>query len=493
MKKIVLSLATVLASTAAMAGGLLTTTSQNAHYMRFFTQDANITLTSLYANPAGQAFLRNGWHMGISSFSATQTRTIDTDFAMFAKNSANPNTTHTFEGKAFAPVVPSFDVSYNRDKWSVSAHFGLVGGGGACEFENGLGSLEALTVSNIVSNIANQYVNAPYGNTGLTVGQATVGQLMQGGMSQEQAMAQLQQQAATYAAGAVQSYSLNSYMKGKQYYFGLQIGGTYKILDNLAVYGGVRGVYATCNYNGFIQDVMVNGHMVEDAATGRDYNLSMNCDQKGFGVTPILGIHYSPNKHWNIAAKYEFKTRIRLKNTSHMSAEALAVVNAPGSPLAQFADGKSVAEDMPALFTLGVQYSPIEDLRIAAAWHHYHDKAATKYGDKQSEKFIKDNTMEYLAGVEWKFCKWVTASCSWQMTDYGLTKDYMSDMSYTLSNHSIGLGVRIHPSRLFNIDLGYMHTFYGERTEVTQTALGPKTDTYNRTNRVIGIGFNFAW
>ena len=55
MKKIVISLATALAATSAFAGGLLTTTSQNAHYLRFFTQDANITLSSLYANPAGQA------------------------------------------------------------------------------------------------------------------------------------------------------------------------------------------------------------------------------------------------------------------------------------------------------------------------------------------------------------------------------------------------------------------------------------------------------
>ena len=133
MKKIVISLATALAATSAFAGGLLTTTSQNAHYLRFFTQDANITLSSLYANPAGQAFLHNGWHMGISSMTAIQSRTIDTTFPAFALNTNNPNPTHTFKGEAFAPVVPSLDVTYNQDKWSISAHLGLVGGGGACE------------------------------------------------------------------------------------------------------------------------------------------------------------------------------------------------------------------------------------------------------------------------------------------------------------------------------------------------------------------------
>ncbi len=458
MKKIVISLATMMATTAAFAGGLLTTTSQNAHYLRFFTQDANITLSSLYANPAGQAFLSNGWHMGISNMTAMQKRTIDTTFPLFVKNTDNPSATHRFAGEALAPVVPSVDVTFNQDKWSVSAHLGLVGGGGACEFDNGIGSLEALTVQNIITSM--------------------VGQFMQGGMTQEQAF--------QTAVKNMPGYSLNSYMKGKQYYFGLQIGGTYKILDNLAVYGGIRGVYATCNYNGFVEDITVNGN-----PTGSD--LSLNCDQVGFGVTPILGIHYSPNKHWNIAAKYEFETRIRLKNTSRMSDAAAALAADPTHMLSQFADGKSIAENMPGLLTIGVQYSPIQDLRLAVAWHHYGDKSATKYGDKHTEKYIKDNTMEYLAGVEWKFCKWVTASCSWQMTDYGLTDAYMSDISYNLSSNSMGLGVRIHPTKLFNIDLGYMHTFYKDRTVETPTALGTKTDRYSRTNDVIGIGFNFAW
>ncbi len=496
MKKIVISLATLMATTTAFAGGLLTTTSQNAHYLRFFTQDANITLSSLYANPAGQAFLSNGWHMGISNMTVMQKRTISTDFPLFAKNTNNRNSTHQFAGEAFAPVVPSVDVTYNQDKWSISAHLGLVGGGGACEFEDGLGSFEALTVQNIIqgmqpmiANMANQWAT--------TQGPGAVQGYMQGGMSQEEAMAMMKQDAVKYAtaeaAKNMPEYSMNSYLKGKQYYFGLQVGATYKILDNLAVYGGIRGVYATCNYNGFIQDVMVGGRMVEDATTGKDYNLSLNCEQVGFGVTPILGIHYSPNKHWNIAAKYEFKTRIRLKNTSHMSQEAAELAAQPGHVLSQFADGKSIAEDMPGLFTIGVQYSPIQDLRIAASWHHYHDRSATKYGDKHTEEFIKNNTMEFLAGVEWKFCKWVTASCSWQKTNYGLTDAYMSDISYNLSNNSMGLGVRIHPTKLFNIDLGYMHTFYKDREVVTQTALGDKTDRYSRNNDVIGIGFNFAW
>lgn len=485
MKKIVISLATVMAATTAFAGGLLTTTSQNAHYLRFFTQDANITLSSLYANPAGQAFLGNGWHMGISSLTAMQSRTIDTKFPLFNLNGQNPSDTHTYKGEALAPVVPSVDVTYNQDKWSISAHLGLVGGGGACEFDNGLGSLESIASSTIYGSVAPVLQN----------------NLLANGVPAAQIPAMINQ---------LFRYDVNSYMKGKQYYFGLQLGATYKVLDNLAVYAGVRGVYATCNYNGYIQDMKYSVDGGENYLPAHDpsspfvnQNLSLNCDQVGFGVTPVLGIHYSPNKHWNIAAKYEFKTRIRLKNSTEMNEYTTFLAthpslgeNTPNAAypiLSQFADGKKIAEDMPGYLAIGVQYSPIADLRIAGAWHYYQDKTATKYGDKHTSKYIKDNTMEFLAGVEWKFCKWVTVSASWQNTNYGLTDDYMNDVSFNLSNNSLGLGVRIHPTKLFNIDLGYMHTFYKDREVKTVTALGEKTDRYSRTNDVLGIGFNFAW
>jgi long-chain fatty acid transport protein len=130
MKKIVTSLAVALAATSAFAGGLLTTTNQNAHSLRFFSQEADINLSSLYANPAGSAFLNKGWHISASTMTAMQTRTIAATSQLYAMNANNRSTTHTFEGETFAPVIPSFDFAYVQDKWSVSARFGVVAGGG---------------------------------------------------------------------------------------------------------------------------------------------------------------------------------------------------------------------------------------------------------------------------------------------------------------------------------------------------------------------------
>ena len=292
MKKNLFLFAAVLAlgTQSTQAGGILTNTNQNAAFLRNFAQEGQITLTSLYANPAGNAFLSPGWHLSLNSQTAVQQRNIETTFPLFALNTQTPGqATHEFKGKAFAPVIPSFTLSHNWERWSLSAHFALNGGGGKCEFDNGLGTFEALYSSTIAQSIPSM-VNPQV--------QALVTQgIMANGLTQTQAEA-------LAATGTYHSqmtgYSLDAYMKGRSYYFGLQIGGAYKILDNLSAYIGVRGIYATCNYNGYVQDITANyaySYNVpvipgafpgtegqgQGSANLNDNSLALNCDQTGFG------------------------------------------------------------------------------------------------------------------------------------------------------------------------------------------------------------------
>ncbi len=429
--------ATLLALAAAMpatAGGLLTNSNQNAAFLRSMAQDGQIDINGIYANPAGGAFLGDGWHLALNMQSAFQHRDITTTYAPFALNKAyDPaSDTHLYKGKATAPVVPSFTLSYNRPKWSVSVHFALGGGGGKCEFDEGLGSFEA--------------AYAPM-------------------------------------LSALGSYTLDSYMKGRSYYYDIQVGGTYKFIDNLSGYVGLRGVIPTCNYNGYVHPSV---YLTETMSIPLDdYGIDMNCDQKGFGVTPIIGVDWMINKHWNVAAKYEVPTKLNLKNSTTMSELNDAVAAQAGAILGQYEDGLKVREDVPGILTFGAQYTPIEPVRISAAFHEYFDKSAKKYDDKQ--KLIDHNTWELNASVEWDACKFVTASVSWQTTQYGLSDAYMSDLSYNLPNNMIGFGVRLHPCKLMSIDLAYMHTIYSSRDVVSDGV----TTHYTRKNDVIGIGLNF--
>jgi long-chain fatty acid transport protein len=463
--------------TTVKAGGLVTNSNQNVSFLRQMSQDAIIDITGIYLNPAGTAFLKDGWHISANWQFATQSRDITTTFPLFAQNLDNSATTHKFEGNALAPVIPSLHVSYNKDKWSVNGSISLGGGGGKCEFDNGIGSFEAAYAGALLTNVP-----------GLLPTMLQPG-LIAAGVPAAAAPA-------LAATATYDGYTMNSYMKGRQYYFGLSAGATYKFIDNLAGFGGLRAVFATCNYNGFVKPSI--GYTVPAAGTfpgttGRadlaNYGIDLNCDQTGFGITPIIGIDYKINKHWNVAARFEAETKLRLKNKTEANVPAIVAANPSATALmGQFQDGTKIAANIPAILSAGAQYSPIEKVRIMAGWHYYFDKAAKQYNNKQD--LIDKNTQEFSAGVEWDINKWVTLSGSWQNTRYGLSDQYMNDLSFNLSNNMVGGGVRVNPTEKIHIDLGYMHTFYKDKTVVTQTAAGQKTDKYHRSNRVFGIGVN---
>lgn len=511
-----------LSSLSAMAGGLLTNINQNAAYLRNFAQEGQITLTSLYANPAGNAFLSKGWHVSINSQSAFQERNIETTFGtealpMFQLNSNNPNATHRFEGRAKAPIIPSFSLSHNWDRWSVSAHFGLIGGGGKCEFDKGLGSFEAKYANRVVTAfpLVAANVNDKIKDMMPMVVAGVKENLQNNGVPA--ALIGPETITATPASKAT-GYNLNAYMKGRSYYFGLQLGASYKIVDNVSAYMGIRGVYATCNYNGYVQNInatytaaaqysynidpvpgMFDGlsgkdvqtlsegeNEIVDPTTGKSTDLSLNCDQTGFGIAPIFGLDWKVNDKWNLAVKYEAAARMTLKNKSEMNAVAKAEAADETSPLHEYQDGAKQRGDIPAILAVGVEYSPIKTVRVDASMKTYFEKSAVDHRKMDD----LGNTIESCLGLEYDAHKFITISASWQLTHYNLKDAFMNDLSFNLSSNSIGFGVRLHPAKLFNIDLGYMHTIYQDRT--VSTLGGMKVDKYNRKNKVFGIGFNFA-
>ena len=166
-------------SMTANAGGILTNTNQNIAFLRNPARDGAIGIDGVYYNPAGVVFLEDGFHLSLNIQNAHQTRTITSTnpyFALGAKN--NGNETKVFKGKADAPIIPSIQAAYNKSNWSFQFNFAVTGGGGKCEFANGLGSFES-----VVGAIANQL--APLGSTG---------------------------------------YDVDGYMQGRQYYYGFQLG-----------------------------------------------------------------------------------------------------------------------------------------------------------------------------------------------------------------------------------------------------------------------------
>lgn len=462
MKKALLALAIFSTSHLAWAGGLLTNTNQSAAFVRNPSRDAVIDIDGVYSNPAGVNFMSKGFHIGLSLQSAKQSRDITTTFPTLAQNINRPGEmSHKYQGKALAPVIPSFQLAQVWDKWSLQAGFALTGGGGKCEFDEGLGSFEA--PFSLIPGMVN----------GALAAQGVPDMFRANG------------------------YSLDAYMKGRQYYFGLQVGAGYKVHDNVSVYMGLRAVYATCNYQGHVRDFQLSytegtSDEIKHIANTQvgDRTITLNTDQHDLGWTPILGIDWKINKYLNIAAKYEFQTRMSLKNkTNEMSDYAKKQPN-----LDQFNDEKtkSVREDIPAILTVGAQVTPISSVRLMAGYHFYFDRQAKKYGNKQDA--IDKGTMEFSVGAEWDIIKPLTVSAGWQATRYRLGDSYMSDLSFNTSSNMLSVGLRIHATKRCSFDVGYMHNFYESRdvaSTITVEGISfDKKDHYIRSNRVFSAGVN---
>lgn len=508
----------LMVSNLTFAGGLLTNTNQNIAFLRNPARDAAIGIDGVYSNPAGVIFLPEGFHVSLNFQSAYQTRTVTSTFAPFAYGVGNNgSSTKTFKGDAKAPVIPSLQAAYNRGRWSYSFNFSIGGGGGKCEFNDGLGSFES------------QAALLPVLGSKL----------------------------------GINSYSLDSYMRGRQYYYGFQIGAAYKITDNLSAFVGGRLVYATCNYYGYVRNISVNnpsgegmlnasslfsGQMTQyieaatqlktaaeqaqaagDAVLAEAYaaeaqkaqnaaiqmgglavatkDVDLNCDQTGWGFTPILGIDYKIGK-FNFAAKYEFKTKIRLENRSANSESAANL-----TMLDKYRDGKKVKEDIPGILTLGAQYEILPSLRVMAGYHRYFDKQATWEGNTQ--EYLKRGSNEYLFGAEYDICDRLQVSAGWQNTSYGLTDEYMKDMSFNVSSNTMGVGIGIQATKHIKVNLAYFQTFYKTYNKTTNdynhvsatvNAIKPGmgdalvsagalagTDAFTRTNKVFGVGVDFSF
>jgi len=510
-----------LAASSTFAGGLLTNTNQSVHFLRNPARDASTEIDAVYTNPAGLTFLSDGFHLALTNQSVFQTRTITSTFAPFAAFN-DGNSTKVFKGEASAPVVPSFQFAYKKDKYVISASFAVTGGGGKAVFNHGLPSFEApvsmiplsLTAKNVVTN----------------------------------------------------KYSVDSYMEGKQFIFGLQLNGSYKFNEALSGAVGFRLNIVNNGYKGYLTNIMINpihptlnptgvlmsankffsnastaaqgasssltplitagygsatmsslvtagaitAAQLTQLSTGLGTNVSslqasqvqamyntaaatytasangtadkqLDCTQTGWGVTPILSLNYHVCG-LNLAAKYEFKSALNVQNNT--------VVDNTGL----YADGVNTPHDIPALLTVGGEYQLCKKLKVSGGYHHFFDSDAKMANNKQ--QYINGGVNEYLFGTEYSINDVLMVSAGGQVTRTGATDAYQTDMSFSLNSYSIGFGGAIKITPDLRLNIAYFFTNYSDWKKASANYNGTTlagTDVFGRTNKVFGIGVDYKF
>ncbi len=201
MKKFTfLVITSMLVANFAFAGGLVTNTNQSAAWARMLVRDASTSIDAVYYNPAGLTKLADGLHMSVSNQSIFQTRTLTNTFPYLNNG--------VYEGVTNAPVFPNFYAAYKTGKWAFSFGFNIIGGGGSAEFDKGIPMAE-MPLANLAHSLS---------------------------------------------SAGVTGYSTDMYLKGTSIYYGMQLGVSYAINDNLSVYAGARYVMAQNTYTGHIKD-----------------------------------------------------------------------------------------------------------------------------------------------------------------------------------------------------------------------------------------------
>ena len=555
-QKTAIAAALLAMATTTQAGGLLTNTNQNIAFNRNFARVGAIGIDGVYFNPAGVAFLDQGFHLSLNFQNVYQTREITSAFSVpafagtpheypFKLNGGNPTDgSKSYIGKAAVPILPSFQVAYNKDNWSFQAGFGLTGGGGKASFNEGLPSFERQI--SLLPALINQQLPTFAALLGQNETPAT-------------------------------SYSMQSYMSGQQYDFGLQLGVAYKINEHLSVFGGARFNYIYNKYEGNITNISANvggnnqnlydyfdskvkalnekasalqaqaaaaqtqaavyqaqANAATDPATKAQLQAAadqytagaqkasegakkvsaganklnstkedvkdryVEVSQRGWGITPILGIDYRTGK-WNFAARYEFTTKFNIEN------------NTKRDDTKKYENGVNTPNDIPGILALGAQYEVLKNLRVMAGYNYYFDKDARMDNNKQ--RFLKHNTQEFLAGVEWDINPAVTVSAGGQRTLYGLGDGkYLTDLSFVTSSYSFGIGAKIKVAKNAHLNVAYFFTNYSnfkkeyndavvvgkeqvkkpDGTVLTQPKNIPtkNTDIFTRTNKVLGVGLD---
>lgn len=487
MKKITwISALLLIVSIPTFAGGLLTNTNQHVLFLRMLARNASTEIDAVYSNPAGIAFMEKGWHFSANGQSAYQTRKITTTFAPFAMNGGD--VTKHYKGEASAPFIPSVYGAYVTDKWSIAGNFAISGGGGKATFNDGLGSFESIVsmVPIIVNTFGNMFPSlAPY---------------------------------------EIDRYSVDSYMQGRQYIYGLQLGATYKITDYLSVFAGGRMNYVSNHYKGYLRNIQIGlksgGPMVNASETFRNLanNVSpalkesvemlanatedkeLDCSQKGWGITPIIGADFKMGK-WNVGVKYEFKTNLNIENNT--------TINTTGYK--DYDHGINTPNDIPSIITVGVSYNPIPEVQLAVGYHHFFDSHAKMANGK--EKFTGGGTNEYLGGISWDVTKWLQLSTGMQRTKYGVEDDYQTDMSFAVSSYSMGIGAGFNITPNLQLNIAYFWTKYKTYTKnmdnynymsdkleslgipasIAQQIKIEGQDKFSRTNKVFGIGVDYRF
>lgn len=538
MRKIFTVLTATLFTGSLFAGGLVTNMNQSASWVRLPARDASTDIDAVFYNPAGLMKLQNGFHFSISNQTIFQNKEVENFYK--GPGEAYGLNQNLYKGKVKAPVFPGLYAAYKRDRFAFSLGFNPIGGGGGAVFDKGLPSFE-MTPSDLVPSLASAVgatdykVDTYFEGTSIYFG-------LQGGVSYKI------NEFISVAAGiryVMAKNTYNGYLKNLEIYTGnsstpawtradaIMTGIAAKAATAAAsttsmVTGGLGGLtFAQAESAGYIsslQKAQLEGAL---GAFGSPSNITINqadvvfkgasakylatasllgdqeadVEQTGSGITPFISVNISPSENLNIAVKYEMGTKIELENKTEKDFTT-GYNPTTGAPVTMFPDGEKIRNDMPALIAVGIKYGVTSRLELSAGAHYYFDKKAN-YGHKlngiyvNNDLIIDRNYYELAGGLEYHINDMCLVSGGYLFSKTGVNNNYQSDLTYSLTSHTFGLGGAIDVLENLRINAGFSYSYYLDGEKTVAHTLGTTTynprETYFKDTTIFAIGVDLSF
>lgn len=545
MRKLTFLSAFFMLSNLVFAGGLLTNTNQSAQFIRMMSRNASLDIDAVYFNPAGLTKLEKGWHFGIYSQTIFQDKTVESGYPLLNDPS--------YLGTVMVPVFPNAYAVYNKEKWAFSFGFGPNAGGGSAEFERGLPSFE-IPISKVVPGLAGlSQINSALAVAGYDADLYFTGSSIFWGF-QLGATYEINEMLSVF--GGVRYMPAKNVYQGSIKNIQLEVGGSMTPapafltqaagvvngaataskgvatgLQPIVTGGGGTLTLSQAQQLGYIpaaQKTAIEGGLLRmgvpqsqidvmpittvqgtynaagnqltatagslTATSAQLGDKEVDTEQTGAGFTPIIGINFSPNEDWNIAVKYEHKTKLTLKNKTIVD------------DLGLFPDGAESANDVPAILGIGLGYKGLDKLQVQASYTYYFNKnvnwgsnvrdlSSWKSVDptKIRTREIENNGYEIGLGLQFNLTDNFAISAGGLMGDMGVAPSYQSDFSYSNPSTTVGGGIMWKITEKMTLDAGVSNTFYKDQTvNFTDPVVPSYNDVYGKTALTFAAGLSYS-
>ncbi len=541
MKKFTLIIVgTLLSSSLLFAGGLVHNTNQSAAWSRMLSRGATTEIDGVYFNPAGLTKLGDGFHISLSSQSIFQTQTITSSYPYLNNDTYTGNVsapvfpsvylaykTGRFVFSAgFMPIgggggatfdkgVPYMEVPI-ASLVPAFADLGVTGYSVNMQFKGtsvywGIQAGISYKVSDQVSIFAGaRYVTAKNTYTGYirdiklktASGDVPANDFMNGVAAQATAGAGQATDGANIATGAGNSMQpiiaggggpltwdqavamgVLTPAQSAQLQGGLlQFGFTQEEVDAMDMAQAQGSYYGTATYlDNMAASLLVQaGQLKAGASLMGDQEGDIT--QTGNGITPIIGADVSfYDNRLNFGLRYEFKTKMDLKNSVPDGKGFAIGINPDGSPIYLYPNDSVSNADLPAMFSIGMDYQLTKPLKLSLTYHTYLDKNTGWAHPKDSPNEIDKNFWEFAVGLEYDVTDKFLVSAGYLRAQTGVNKNYQSNLNFSLSTNTVAVGGAYKINDIFKVNLGAYLVSYNKAEYTKYEGTGNSSIAYNET------------